>query len=194
MLSRFIKHISEKKLFTVNSKLLLAISGGVDCVILAHLLKKAKYNFCLVHCNFKLRDEESDKDEKFCRDLAKKNDLIIYSKQFDVKAYCKKNKVSTQMAARDLRYKWFNELCEKEGFDFILTAHQASDVVETVFINLLRGTGINGLKGIPEKNGNIVRPLLIFSKQEINDFAKREKIKFRLDKSNLKDDYDRNFL
>ena len=194
MQNRFESNILKKELFNKQHKLLLAISGGVDSVVLAYILKSGNFNFSLAHCNFKLRGKASDADEKFCRDFAKKNDLKIYVTHFNVKQYCKKNKVSVQMAARDLRYGWFEQLCEKNKYDFIITAHQANDIVETVFINLLRGTGINGMKGIPERNENIVRPLLQFTKQEIKEFATNKKIKFRLDKSNLEPKYERNYL
>lgn len=172
----------------------MAISGGVDSVVLANLLKNAGFSFALAHCNFKLRGKDSNADETFCKTLAKKLDVKFYSQQFDTKAYSKINKVSVQMAARELRYNWFNELIKKNKFDHLVTAHHANDVVETVFINLCRGTGIKGLKGIPEKAGNVVRPLLNFTKEEINTFAKIEKIKFCTDKSNHEAKYERNFL
>jgi tRNA(Ile)-lysidine synthase len=190
----FVEHIHHKNLFTPKNKLLLAISGGIDSVVLAHLLHKAGFNFSMAHCNFNLRGKDSLSDEKFCRNLAKKLQVPFYSQTFDVKAYCKKNKVSVQMAARELRYDWFIELLNKEKIKYLLTAHHANDVIETVFINLLRGTGINGLKGISEKADRIVRPLLNFSKTEIEEFATLHKLKYRLDKSNLEPKYERNFL
>lgn len=194
MLKQFELNITKNSLFGKKDKLLIAISGGVDSVVLAHLLKQANYQFDLVHCNFKLRGKESEADENFCRELAKKLKVKIFVKSFDVKKYCEQHHISTQMAARVLRYEYFKVLAEKNKADYILTAHHANDMIETFFINLLRGTGINGISGIPEKNENVVRPLLTFSKEEISDFAKRNKIKFRLDKSNLEDKYERNFL
>ena len=173
---------------------MLAISGGIDSVVLAHLLKKGGYKFSLAHCNFKLRGKDSDADEAFCKSLGKDLEVNFYTQTFDTKAYCKKNKVSIQMAARELRYAWFNELVKKEKIDYVVTAHHANDVVETMLINLCRGTGINGLKGIPEKTEKIVRPLLNFTKDEIAKFAKNQKIKHRIDKSNLEAKYERNFL
>jgi len=163
-------------------------------VVLAHLLKNAEFNFSLAHCNFNLRGKDSANDEKFCLELAKRLNVPFFSIKFDTEKYRRKNKLSVQMAARELRYKWFDELIEKQNFDFVLTAHNANDVIETFFINLLRGTGINGLKGIPRVKDKTVRPLLDFKKEEIIGFAKRNKIKYRLDKSNLEDKYERNFL
>lgn len=194
MYKKFESNILKNQVFSKKHSLLLAISGGIDSVVLAHLLKKTGFNFSLAHCNFKLRGKDSDADEAFCKTLAKELDLKFYCQAFDVEAYCKKNKVSVQMAARDLRYDWFEELIKENKFDFLVTAHHANDVVETIFINLLRGTGIKGLKGISEKKGNIVRPLLNFTKEEINTFAKKEKINYRTDKSNLEAKYERNFL
>lgn len=194
MLNAFVEHIHRKNLFTRKNKLLLAISGGIDSVVLAHLLHKAGFNFSMAHCNFNLREKDSLKDEKFCSALAKKLQVPFYCQTFDVKAYCKKNKVSVQMAARELRYDWFMELLNKEKINYLLTAHHANDAIETVFINLLRGTGINGLKGISDKADRVIRPLLHFSKAEIDEFAKLNKLKYRLDKSNLETKYERNFL
>lgn len=181
-------------MFTKDDKLLLAISGGADSVTLAHFLKHTGFTFSLAHCNFKLRGKDSNKDEAFCRKLAEELKVEIFVKAFDTKKYAKQNGASTQMAARNLRYRWFNELINTHQFDYLVTAHHANDVVETVFINLLRGTGIKGLRGIPKKNGKIVRPLLPFTKEDIEAYTKTKKLKFRLDKSNLEDKYERNFL
>lgn len=174
--------------------MLLAISGGLDSVVLAHLLKKSGFQFSLAHCNFQLRGKESDADEKFCRALAKKLGVEIFTTRFNTKDYCTEHKVNVQLAARKLRYDWFDTLLKKHSFEYLLTAHQANDVTETLFINLLRGTGINGLKGIPVQNGKVVRPLLNFKREELESFAKKEKILFRTDKSNLEDKYERNFI
>jgi tRNA(Ile)-lysidine synthase len=194
MQAAFTKHIQDKKLFAMGDKLLLAISGGVDSVVLAHLLKQSGAQFSLAHCNFKLRAKDSDEDERFCKHLAKQLGLEIYTKTFDVENYCKENKLSIQMAARDLRYAWFKELLSKHQFDYLLTAHHAGDTIETLFINLMRGTGIKGLKGISEKTEQLIRPLLAFTKEELISYATDHGIVYRQDKSNLDDKYERNFL
>jgi len=194
VLKAFADHINREKLFDPDSRLLLAVSGGIDSVVLAHLLKKCGYPFSLAHCNFGLRKKDSDHDEEFCRQLAQQLGVEIYVKSFDVNAYRKKKKLSVQMAARELRYLWFKDLIIKKKFDYLLTAHHGNDMIETALINFLRGTGINGLKGIPEKAGQIVRPLLTFTKEQILAYATENKISFRLDKSNNEDKYERNFL
>jgi tRNA(Ile)-lysidine synthase len=194
VLNEFESNILKNGLFDKKQNLLLAISGGVDSVVLAHLLKDAGFNFSLAHCNFGLRGKDSDADEKLCKNLAKELNVIIYTKAFDIPTYCEEHKTNTQLAARKLRYDWFHELVKENAFNYILTAHHANDVIETIFINLLRGTGIKGLKGIPGKKGKIVRPLLDFKKEDIDTYAKNNKIVYRLDKSNLEDKYERNFI
>jgi tRNA(Ile)-lysidine synthase len=194
VLKQFESGITQYKLFTKKDSLLLAMSGGPDSVVLAHLLKEAGYNFSIAHCNFQLRGIDSTKDEIFCRQLAEKMNVRYYTTTFNTRAYAKTHKLSIQLAARNLRYEWFNTLLKEHKITYLVTAHHAGDTVETILINLLRGTGIRGVKGISRKNGAIVRPLLDFSKQEILNFVKEKKIAFRLDKSNLDDKYERNFL
>jgi tRNA(Ile)-lysidine synthase len=192
--SQITSNIVKKSLFNKNHTLLLAISGGLDSVVLAHLLKSAGFKVTLAHCNFQLRGKDSEADEKFCKKVAKTLGVPIYVQKFDTKAYCILHKTNVQLAARKLRYTWFMDLLQKYNFDRLVTAHHANDLLETVFINLLRGTGINGLKGIPEINGKIVRPLLNVSRSQLEKYARENAIAFRSDKSNFEDKYERNFI
>jgi tRNA(Ile)-lysidine synthase len=194
VLEQFINHVKRKKLFSREDKLLLALSGGPDSIVLAWLLHKGHYDFDLAHCNFKLRGQESDGDEKFCRQFASSLKRKIYVSSFDTEHYAADRKVTIQVAARELRYSWFNHLLNEQGYDCLLTAHHASDQMETMLLNLVRGSGIQGLKGIPEKTGMVVRPLLIFGRTEIEHFAKMHHLEYRTDSSNLNDKYQRNFI
>ncbi|WP_255689446.1 MULTISPECIES: tRNA lysidine(34) synthetase TilS [unclassified Tenacibaculum] len=189
---RLAEHINNNLPFLKEKKLLIAISGGVDSVVLTHLLHQLKFNISLAHCNFQLRGKESDLDEVFINDLGKKLSLNTHTIQFKTDEYAKKHKLSTQLAARKLRYNWFNQLAKEHDFDYILTAHHADDNLETFLINLTRGTGLEGLTGIPVVNGNIVRPLLVFSREEIKNFATTNAIQWREDASNSEIKYLRN--
>jgi tRNA(Ile)-lysidine synthase len=192
VLEKIQNHIKSRFPFLENSKLLIAISGGMDSVVLTHLCHKMKLNFALVHCNFNLRGEESDADEDFVLQLAEDLNLEVFIENFDTETYAKTHKLSTQMAARELRYSWFNDLMDQLHFDYLLTAHHADDNLETFLINLSRGTGLEGLTGIPEINGTIVRPLLTFSRQELEAYAIENKMGWREDSSNMTTKYLRN--
>tara|TARA_B100001250_G_scaffold217388_1_gene186490 strand:- start:11216 stop:12529 length:1314 start_codon:yes stop_codon:yes gene_type:complete len=192
MIEKIQKYISEKDLFSKDANLLLAISGGADSMSLFFSLKALGYRFELAHCNFNLRGKESDEDESFVKDLAHKNDVKCHVKSFDTQEYADINKVSIQMAARDLRYKWFDELTETKNIDFVITAHHKDDNVETFLINLIRGSGINGLSGIKYKNKKIIRPLLEISRDEIQQYLIAGNIKYRHDSSNTDIKYLRN--
>lgn len=194
MLNKLNQHINSHFSFLTEKKLLIACSGGLDSTVLTRLLKELKFNISIAHCNFSLRAKESDGDEEFVKTLADKLSIPIFTKTFDTKQYAASHKVSTQMAARDLRYNWFHELCKDHSFDFILTAHHLDDNLETFFINLSRGTGLRGLTGIPEVNENIVRPLLKFNREEILKYAIDKNIQWREDSSNSSTDYLRNKL
>ncbi|WP_298552780.1 tRNA lysidine(34) synthetase TilS [uncultured Algibacter sp.] len=194
MLENLNKHIDKRLPFLKNSKLLIAISGGVDSVVLTHLCHQLKLNISLAHCNFNLRGDESDADEDFVLQLAEHLDVEVFVQRFDTKQYAEENKVSIQMAARELRYEWFSELAKQLQFDYILTAHHADDNLETFLINFTRGTGLEGLTGIPEINGVFVRPLLTFSSKDIKAYAKANNIKWRDDSSNKSTKYLRNKL
>jgi len=177
-----------------SHKLLLAISGGIDSMFLCDILQKNKYDFALCHCNFTLRSEESEQDEAFIRAWAEKKHLPIFVAHFNTKEYAEKQKISIQEAARELRYDFFAETAAKNNFDFVLTAHNLDDKIESFFINLLRSSGIKGLTGIPEKNANIIRPVLDISREEISQYMRKEKIPFREDSSNSETKYLRNKL
>lgn len=194
MIASFQNHIETRLSFLKKAKLLLAISGGLDSVVLAHLCYQLKLNIALVHCNFNLRGDESDADEDFVMQFAEKLDLEVFIESFDTEAYAKTNKLSTQMAARELRYNWFKELSGQLHFEYVLTAHHADDNLETFLINLSRGTGLDGLTGIPEVNDTIVRPLLPFSRQNIEEYAIKHHLKWREDSSNASTKYLRNKL
>ncbi len=192
MLQKLQNHIQQNFSFLQDKKLLVATSGGMDSMVLVHLFQKLNLNFALAHCNFQLRGTESDGDESFVVTYAKQNDITYFVTKFDTENYSQTHKLSTQVAARNLRYNWFNEILEQEKFDYIVTAHHADDVLETFMINLSRGTGLDGLIGIPSQNGNIVRPLLPFSRKEIEDYVSENKLQWREDSSNASDKYLRN--
>ena len=192
MLQKFKKHITKEFPFLKDTKLLIAISGGVDSVVLFHLLHKLNYDVSLAHCNFKLRGKESDLDEEFIKNLNQISSNQIFTIIFDTEKYAKEHKLSTQIAARELRYNWFQKLITEHKFEYVLTAHHADDNLETFLIHLTRGSGLDGFTGIPKVNGNIVRPLLAFSRKEILNYAKDNDIEWREDTSNASNKYIRN--
>jgi tRNA(Ile)-lysidine synthase len=172
-----------------GSRLLLAVSGGLDSVVLAHLCRRSKLDFALAHCNYNLRAEESDEDERFVRELAETLEAELFTENFDTLAYAEEERVSVQMAARELRYSWFQDLAATKGFDYVLTAHHANDDLETFLINLVRGTGLEGFTGIKSESRNLVRPLLACSRKEIEGFATANNISWRDDSSNRSSKY-----
>ena len=192
MFKKFQSLLSENFLFLKDKKLLLATSGGIDSMVMVDLFHKLHYKIAIAHCNFQLRDVESFEDEKFVVDFAHKHNIPIYTTKFDTQAFANDYKVSIQLAARELRYHWFDELLEDENYDYILTAHHTDDNLETFLINLSRGTGLEGLTGIPEQNDQVIRPLLHFSRIEIEAYAQDNKIEWREDSSNASDKYLRN--
>ncbi|QQX75884.1 MULTISPECIES: tRNA lysidine(34) synthetase TilS [Aequorivita] len=194
MLAQFIKDIEIHFSFLKEKKLLIACSGGLDSVVLTHLMKRSGFQIALAHCNFSLRGKESDDDEMFVIGLAKQLEIPVFAETFDTKTFAREHKISTQIAARELRYAWFAEILKDFKYDYLLTAHHLDDDLETFFINLSRGTGLNGLTGIPKQNNKIIRPLLNFSKEEISKFANENSLKWREDSSNKKTDYLRNKL
>ncbi|WP_297332270.1 tRNA lysidine(34) synthetase TilS [Flavobacterium sp.] len=194
MLTKLRTHLSQNLTFLEGKRLLLAVSGGVDSMVMATLFKALRYDIALAHCNFSLRGSESDGDENFVNTFAKKNNIPVHITRFDTGAFALDNKVSVQMAARQLRYSWFNELLEKHSYDYLLTAHHLDDQIETFLINFTRGTGLEGLTGIPQQNGRVVRPLLPFSRNDIEQYAQEEALQWREDSSNASDKYLRNKL
>ncbi|WP_066220570.1 tRNA lysidine(34) synthetase TilS [Formosa haliotis] len=194
MIETFKTHISETLPFLKDKKLIVTISGGIDSVVLANLCHELGLNIALAHCNFNLRGAESDADEAFLVNLAEALDVELFIESFDTKQYAEDTKLSIQMAARELRYRWFEELIALLKFDYVLTAHHADDNLETFLINLSRGTGLDGLTGIPEINDYIVRPLLPFSRTDIEAYAKLNTISWREDSSNSSTKYLRNKL
>lgn len=192
MQTSFLNYIKKEKLFSVSDKVLLTVSGGIDSIALCDLFHKSGLKFGIAHCNFKLRGKESDKDEKFVESLATKYNVTFHSTTFKTKAFAKKNKLSIQVAARELRYNWFEEVKQEFKYKYIATAHHLDDSIETFFINFTRGTGISGLHGILPKQGAIIRPLLYATKVDIEAYAKKNKLKHREDSSNASDKYTRN--
>jgi tRNA(Ile)-lysidine synthase len=192
MLQKITNHIRDHFPFLEGKKLLIAISGGLDSVVLAHLITELNFDISLAHCNFQLRGKESDLDEAFVLQIAQEKTHPVFIKKFDTEKFAKKNKLSIQIAARQLRYDWFEELISKHHFDYVLTAHHADDNLETFLINLTRGSGLDGFTGIPAINRNIIRPLLVFSRDEISTFAKEKNIEWREDESNSSIKYVRN--
>jgi tRNA(Ile)-lysidine synthase len=192
MIQKLQNHINQNFPFLAKKKLILATSGGLDSMVLLYLFEQLDYEIAIAHCNFQLRGLESFGDQDFVQEYADQHKIEIFATQFDTENFAKDYKLSTQVAARELRYDWFYELLETQKFDYILTAHHADDNLETFLINLSRGTGLDGLVGIPSQNDKIIRPLLPFSRQEIEDFAKESNISWREDSSNASDKYLRN--
>ena len=160
MLLKFQNHLSASFSFLQGKKLLLAVSGGIDSMVLVHLFQQLNYDFAIAHCNFQLRGEESDGDEVFVKSVGKQLKIPFHSIKFDTKNIAEGQKTSIQVSARNLRYAWFSKLLEENAIDFLLTAHQLDDSLETFIINLSRGTGLDGLTGIPMQNENIVSDLV----------------------------------
>lgn len=192
MLEEFKKHIAAKFSNLKEHEFLLACSGGLDSIVLAHLCHVLGLNYSIAHCNFKLRGKESDADEEFVKILADKYAKKVYVTSFKTTDYITENKVSLQVAARELRYDWFVQIMQENDIKTLVTAHHADDNLETFIINLSRGTGIEGLTGIPEKTNSISRPLLPFSRSEILNYAEEHKLDWREDQSNQETKYLRN--
>lgn len=192
MLSRFLEFSEREKLFTGGSRLLLAVSGGIDSMVMAWLFREAGIEYSIAHCNFSLRGDESDGDEEFVAAYARTSSISFFSRRFDTMTYAGTHRISVQMAARELRYDWFRSLIRSEGFDSVAVAHNLNDNVETFLINLSRGTGLHGLTGMSPRTGDIIRPLLFATREEIASYASARGIDFREDRSNAEVKYIRN--
>lgn len=216
---KFARHLKQLPIIQPNQKQLIAVSGGVDSVVLCDLMFRAGYDFVLAHCNFQLRGDESERDEQFVRNLGEKYGKEVLVKKFETETYASENNLSIQLAARELRYNWFNLMLTTSrstlttnnsalttsdlllapnssplAIHYILTAHHANDNIETLLMNLFKGTGISGLHGILPLQGRIFRPLLFAKKEEIVEYSNRYKLPFVEDSSNLTDKYTRNFF
>ncbi len=194
MLERFLEFVQKKQLFESYQKVLLAVSGGIDSMVLLNLFEKSGFEYGIVHCNFNLRGTESDGDEDFVRQQVLVHGVPAWFESFETEEYARLNGVSIEMAARELRYDYFEKIRLEHNYNYIATAHHLDDLIETFFLNLSRKTGIKGLTGIKEKTGNIIRPLLFADRQEIEEFARENFIGFREDSSNIEVVYQRNFL
>jgi tRNA(Ile)-lysidine synthase len=190
---KFLKQLNELGVAETD-RLLLAVSGGHDSMVMAHLFQSCSYSFSVAHVNFQLRGKDSDHDEQFVKDWCIQNKIPFFCQRVETNNYAIENKLSIQMAARDLRYAWFNELLDKNGFQHVVTAHHLNDSIETVLINLARGTGLEGLTGISTKSGNLIRPLLFATRSDLENYAAEHEVAWREDSSNASDDYQRNFI
>ncbi|MEO6732922.1 MAG: tRNA lysidine(34) synthetase TilS [Ferruginibacter sp.] len=205
LLGTFRQYILKEKLFQPHERLLLAVSGGIDSVVLCELCKQSGYDFEIAHCNFQLRGEDSNRDEAFVKALAEKYAVMFYSKTFDTKTIARESKKSIEETARDLRYEWFHTLTVGvENVEstqikhhlpkYIVTAHHADDNAETVMMSFFRGTGIAGLRGMLPKQGKIIRPLLFARRSELEEFIKQHNLEFVTDHTNIENDYTRNYF
>lgn len=193
MLMKKVKEFIEKEdLFSKQDKILVALSGGADSVALTRILITLGYHCEAAHCNFELRGEESDRDEDFVRNFCRSLNIKCHSIHFETRRYAAQQSISIEMAARELRYNWFSKICEESDCQVVAVAHHKDDSVETMLLNLIRGTGINGLLGIRPKNGNVVRPLLCASRQEVVAYLHRMNQTYVTDSTNLEDEYTRN--
>lgn len=194
MLKAVREYIEKQNLLTSERSVIVGLSGGADSVALLVVLRELGFNCIAAHCNFHLRELESNRDQRFSQMLADYLDVPYYETEFDTSAYAAEKQISIEMAARDLRYQWFEELRVRLAAQAVAVAHHEQDNVETVLLNLVRGTGIKGLTGIQPKNGYVVRPLLSVKKNEILEWLDRKKLNYMTDSTNLSDEYTRNFL
>ena len=194
MKAAFQSFIEKEKLVSQTDRLVLAVSGGVDSMVMLELFRQTEYDFVVAHCNFKLRGDESDDDELFVRDYCQQHDITFYCNVFDTEEYALSEGISIEMAARDLRYQWFYQILDELSFSVVATAHHQDDVIETILINLSRGTGIRGLTGIRPVNGRVIRPMLFANRADILNYAEINNTPFRIDSTNNELIYQRNVI
>jgi tRNA(Ile)-lysidine synthase len=194
MINRFTHFIENNKLFKPADRVLLAVSGGIDSMVMWKFFEDARYDYAVIHCNFQLRGADSDEDEELVIRIAGQRGIKLFVKKFDTREYALLMGISVEMAARELRYKWFEEIRTEENFRYLATAHHLDDLLETFFINLIRKTGIKGLTGFRPKSGRIIRPMLFTNRQEIEACAAQKNIEFRTDITNNELIYQRNYV
>jgi tRNA(Ile)-lysidine synthase len=192
MLQKFKKFVADNNLIKPGDRILLAVSGGIDSMVMTHLFNLTGNEFAIAHCNFSLRAAESDLDEDMVSKYAAEHSIELFSTRFETKAYARENGLSVQMAARELRYRWFEQIRKEHGYDSIAIAHNLNDNIETLMINLIRGTGVAGLTGMKTEVNNIIRPMLFATRNEIIYYCNRNMIKYREDLSNADTKYLRN--
>jgi tRNA(Ile)-lysidine synthase len=194
MLEQFLNHIKQHSLCQSSQKILLAVSGGLDSMVMLHLCKQAGYQTVVAHCNFQLRGKEAEGDEAFVANVCKQLNIPFFSKRFETESYAAANKLSIQTAARELRYAWFHSLMDQERLDLIATAHHINDSIETVLLKWIHGSSLESFAGIPVKNRRTIRPMLFATRDQLMSFASASKLEWRNDSSNDSDDYQRNFI
>ena len=192
MKNKILTYINKENLLKRGEKVIVTCSGGADSIFLLHILNKLGFECVVAHCNFHLRGEESDRDENFVREFCKKKGLTLLVEHFDTKQFAAENKLSIEMAARELRYNWFEKIRAEYNAGAIAVAHHSDDSIETILLNLLRGTGLKGICGIRPRNGFIVRPLLCVNRKEIEEYLAENGIGYITDSTNLENEYTRN--
>ncbi|MBL7834263.1 MAG: tRNA lysidine(34) synthetase TilS [Cyclobacteriaceae bacterium] len=194
MLEQFLNHIEQHELCKPTDRILLAVSGGLDSMVMLNLFKRSHHTIGVAHCNFQLRGSEAEEDERFVADACKAADVPFFVKKFSTRDYATANKLSIQAAARELRYAWFQELMSEERFTFLATAHHVNDSLETVLLKWVHGSSLESFAGIPVRNKKVIRPMLFATRTQLADFASEKGIMWRNDSSNDSDDYQRNFI